>query len=58
VSTTAPSVSRGRRSRALREAALRYASVAATFGAGRDEALEELRSAWSELTRGKKGDPA
>ena len=58
VSTTAPSVSRGQRSRALREAALRYASVAATFGADRDEALDELRAAWSELTRGKKGDPA
>ena len=25
---------------------------------GRDEALDELRAAWSELTRGKKGDPA
>src|ERR1043165_4342433 len=58
VSTTAPSLSRGQRSRALREAALRYASVAATFGAARDEALEELRAAWGELTRGKKGDPA
>jgi GntR family transcriptional regulator len=56
VSTTA-SVA-GQRSRALREAALRYASVAATFGASRDEALEELRAAWSELTRGRKGDPA
>ena len=58
VSATAPSVSRGQRSRALREAALRYASVAATFGASRDEALDELRTAWNDLTRGKKGDPA
>jgi GntR family transcriptional regulator len=58
VSTTAPALSRGQRSRALREAALGYASVAATFGASRDEALDELRSAWSELTRGKKGGPA
>jgi DNA-binding transcriptional regulator YhcF (GntR family) len=58
VSTTAPSVSRGQRSRALREAALRYASVAATFGASRDEALDELRAAWTELTRGRKGDTA
>lgn len=58
VSTTAPSVSRGERSRALREAALRYASVAATFGASRDESLDELRAAWNELMRGKKGDPA
>jgi GntR family transcriptional regulator len=58
VSTTAPSLSRGERSRALREAALRYASVAATFGASRDESLDELRAAWNELMRGKKGDPA
>ena len=42
----------------LREAALRYASVAATFGASRDEALDELRAAWTELTRGRKGDTA
>ena len=58
VSTTAPSLSRGERSRALREAALRYASVAATFGASRDESLDELRAAWNELMRGKKGDSA
>src|ERR1044072_559861 len=44
VSTTAPALSRGERSRALREAALRYASVAATFGASRDESLDELRA--------------
>src|SRR5438552_19075508 len=58
VSTTAPSLSRGERSRALREAALRYASVAATFGASRDESLDDLRAAWNELMRGKKGGPA
>jgi GntR family transcriptional regulator len=58
VSTTAPSVSRGQRSRALREAALRYASLAATLGVDREEALDELRAAWSELMRGRKGAPA
>jgi GntR family transcriptional regulator len=58
VSMTAPALSRGERSRVLREAALGYASVAATFGASRDESLDELRAAWNELTRGKKGDPA
>ena len=58
VSASAPALSRGQRSRALREAALRYASVAATSGASRDEALDELRAAWSELLRGRKGEPA
>ena len=58
VSARAPALSRGQRSRALREAALRYASLAATSGASRDEALDELRAAWSELMRGRKGEPA
>ena len=58
VSTSAPSLSRGQRSRALREAALRFASVAATFGVSRDESLDELRAAWGELTRGRKGEPS
>ena len=58
VSTSAPSLSRGQRSRALREAALRFASVAATFGVSRDESLDELRAAWGELMRGRKGEPS
>jgi GntR family transcriptional regulator len=58
VSTTAPALSRAQRSRALREAALRFASVAATFGVSRDETLDELRAAWAELTRGRRGEPS
>jgi GntR family transcriptional regulator len=58
VSPSPPSLPRGRRLHDLREAALRYASVAVTFGASRDEALEGLRAAWADLTQGKKGDTA
>ena len=53
-----PSLPRGERSRLLREGARRYASLAVTLGLSRDEATEALRSAWAELARGQKGDPA
>ena len=56
VSAEPPALPRGQRTRALQEAALRYATVAATFGASREEALEGLRAAWTDLTQGKKGD--
>jgi DNA-binding transcriptional regulator YhcF (GntR family) len=58
VSADPPSVPRGRRLHALREAALRYASIAVTCGANRDEAIEGLRAAWADLTQGKKGNTA
>jgi GntR family transcriptional regulator len=57
VSTEAPSLSRGQRYRALREAALHFASLAATSGADREVALDEVRAAWAELARGRKGEP-
>jgi GntR family transcriptional regulator len=56
VSEAPPALPRAERSKALREAALRYASLAATFGASRDDAVDELRAAWAELGRGRKGD--
>jgi DNA-binding transcriptional regulator YhcF (GntR family) len=56
VSAAPPSLPRAERSRDLREAALRYASLAATYGVAREEALDELRSAWSELGRARKGE--
>lgn len=58
VSASPPSLPRAERSRELREAALRYASLAATQGASREEALEGVRAAWAELGRGRKGEPA
>lgn len=58
VSRQPPSLPRGRRLHALHDAALRYASVAATFGASREEAIEGLRAAWADLTQVKKGDTA
>ena len=48
----APETSDGQRTRRLGEGAARYASVAATLGATRGEAVERLRQAWTTLERG------
>jgi len=56
VSADPPARSRTERGRALKDAALRYASLALTSGATRDEAVEELRGCWSELQRRRKGE--
>lgn len=56
VSAEPPSLPRGQRLRALREAALTYASLGGTVGATMDEAVHELRAAWAELARGRKGE--
>ena len=58
VSSKPPSLPRGQRLHAMHEAALRYASVAATFGASRDEAIAVSRAAWADLMQGTKGDIA
>lgn len=55
VHATPPGMGRGERARRLREAALHYASLGVTLGANRDEALEQLKSAWAELGRWEKG---
>ena len=44
-----PVMSRSERARILREAATRYASLAATLGIPREEAAEALDTAWRRL---------
>jgi GntR family transcriptional regulator len=46
VSDAPPAMSRAERARILREAAARYASVAATLGVAQDEAAKALADAW------------
>jgi DNA-binding transcriptional regulator YhcF (GntR family) len=46
---TPPELANGERSRRLREGAVRYASLAATLGAGAAEAREILEAAWNSL---------
>ena len=53
VAESPPPVSRAERSRTLRDAAVRYASLAATLGVTPEEAAEALASAW----RGLGSDP-
>jgi GntR family transcriptional regulator len=43
-----PTMSKAERARLLREAAVRYASLAATLGVGEEEAAEALVSAWKK----------
>jgi GntR family transcriptional regulator len=50
-----PAMSHTERGRVLKEGASRYASLAVTVGAGREEAVEELESAWSDLGRTTRG---
>jgi GntR family transcriptional regulator len=52
-----PSVSRGEREKELEGGAMRYASLAVTIGAGREEALEEVRDALGRFGRRKGGEP-
>jgi GntR family transcriptional regulator len=49
VSETPPPSSDSRRNGRLREEAVRYASLAVTLGASREEALETLETAWRSL---------
>ena len=51
-----PAVPKVERSRALAEAALRYASTAVTVGASRDEADHALDAAFSRLAPSKEGE--
>ena len=55
VTEAPPSFAKGERSRALRENALRYASVAMTIGATSDETVQELKSAWTTLRQVSRG---
>ncbi len=56
VADSPPSMGREKRHRALREGALRYASLAATLGAAPPESAEELKAAWKLLSGNPKGE--
>lgn len=56
VADSPPALPRGERNRSLREGAARYASLAVTIGASREEATSEFLSAWKRLGDGAKGD--
>ena len=56
VADSPPSMGKEKRHKALREGALRYASLAATLGAALPESAEELRAAWKLLAGGSKGE--
>ena len=43
-----PAMSRGERARVLREAAVRYASLASTLGVSEAEAADALQAAWKK----------
>ena len=55
VAEAPPERSRRERAALLREAALRYAGLAATMGAAREEAVMSLEKAWDELSNGRTG---
>ncbi len=56
VSDAPPKMGRAERSRTLRDGATRYASLAVTVGASSDEAAAELKSAWTNMGNGAKGE--
>jgi GntR family transcriptional regulator len=56
VAESPPELTRRERGTRLRQAALRFASLAATMGAARDEALASLAKAWDELADGRDGN--
>ena len=53
VSEAPPLLSDSRRNGRLREEAVRYASLAVTLGASREEALATFEAAWRGLTNGQ-----
>ncbi len=56
VAEAPPELSRRERGARLRDAALRFASLAATLGAAREEAVASLERAWDELAGGRSGN--
>ncbi|MFI5182883.1 MAG: GntR family transcriptional regulator [Vicinamibacteria bacterium] len=58
VAAAPPAMARSERTRTLREAASRYAAIAVTLGAKENEAVEQLRNAWSDVSRPLKGGDA
>jgi GntR family transcriptional regulator len=55
VSVNQPLIRKTERQQALKEAAARYALVAASVGADEEEAINELEAAWSRIARSSKG---
>ena len=53
VADAAPAIRRAERSRIVREAASRYAGLAASLGVAADEAAAELAAAWRRLGNAK-----
>jgi GntR family transcriptional regulator len=53
VAETPPAFSDSRRNGRLQEEAVRYASLAVTLGASREEALATFEAAWRALTNGQ-----
>ena len=58
VSETPPPSSDSRRNDRLREEATRYASLAVTLGASREEALATFEAVWRSLTNGGSSEPS
>lgn len=56
VAAAPPAVPKAERGRALAEGAVRYASVAVTVGATRDEAARALETAFVRLAPGREGE--
>ncbi len=55
VAEAPPEISRRERAARLREAALRFAGLAATMGAAREEVMATVEKAWDELSNGRTG---
>lgn len=55
VSSAPPPFGKGEKGRLLKDGAMRYASGALTIGATQEEAMDELKSAWTRLGKGGKG---
>jgi GntR family transcriptional regulator len=53
VSETPPRIAESERRRTLREGATRYAALAASIGAGKERAVEELETVWRGFRRGE-----
>jgi GntR family transcriptional regulator len=56
VSDTPPEASDPQRNQRLFEEATRYASLAVTLGASREEAVDTLKAAWKTLGNGEAGE--
>jgi len=57
VADAPPPLAKGERSRVLADGAVRYASLAVTLGVPREEALDEVASAFGRFARRRGGEP-